>query len=132
MSRETLMTACASTETLARGLDLASMPLEHVLKTKEEPMDDEERAIQEEMKVHGCIFSFGSIYDPSYKSPYIHIYIYPLPKTNIVSSAIPCEAILGDLTNDPIDIDSDLDENFNLEASTLIAFIPQGNLQVYL
>ena len=55
MSRETFMTACASTETLARGLDLASMPLEHVLKLKEEPIDDEERALQEEMKVHAWV-----------------------------------------------------------------------------
>ncbi|CAE7201636.1 KIAA0754, partial [Symbiodinium sp. KB8] len=39
-----------STETLARGLALASGPLVEMLQPKQEPMDEEEAALQEEMK----------------------------------------------------------------------------------
>ena len=51
MSFESLPTRRGSTETLARGLALASGPLVEMLQPKQEPMDEEEAALQEEMKV---------------------------------------------------------------------------------
>ena len=53
MSSESLPTHCGSTATLVRGLELASMPLPELLRLKEEPLDEEEQALRDEMKVHG-------------------------------------------------------------------------------
>ena len=39
-----------------RGLELASMPLLELLRLKEEPIDEEEQALRDEMKVHWVSF----------------------------------------------------------------------------
>ena len=51
MSFESLPTRRGSTETLVRGIALATTPLVEMLRMKQEPVDDEEAALQEEMQV---------------------------------------------------------------------------------
>ena len=50
MSSHSLATGSGSSATLLRGLSLAAQPLSSVLRLKEEPADDEERAMLAEMK----------------------------------------------------------------------------------
>ena len=51
MSFESLPTRRGSTDTLARGLELASAPLPEMLHLKEEPQDEEEAELRREMQV---------------------------------------------------------------------------------
>ena len=53
MSLQSLPTQCGSSETLGRGLQLASRPLAEMLQLKEEPADEEEVALRKEMQVLG-------------------------------------------------------------------------------
>ena len=46
-----LETQCRSSDTLARGMELASRPLADILNIKAEPEDEEEQQMQDEMQV---------------------------------------------------------------------------------
>ena len=54
-----LGTSADSSATLARGMDLANQPLAALLQLKEEPLDEEEKQMQDEVQagqVNNCMF----------------------------------------------------------------------------
>ena len=57
MSSQSLQTGTGSSATLLYGLDMCNQPLPALLQLKDEPGDDEELAMQAELKEHPCHIS---------------------------------------------------------------------------
>ena len=55
MSSETVETSCGSSSTLLRGMQLTDGGLHALLNLKDAPVDDEEKALRQEMQDPPCV-----------------------------------------------------------------------------
>ena len=91
MSLDRLGTCGTSSSTLLRGMELADQPLGVILNLKEEPLDEEEQQMRQELQAGfaKCGNTLEKRISVSYIYSYIYIYMYGVSSPHMSTVSIP-------------------------------------------